>query len=254
MKPSAPSGTDLKPGDHHYRAFVGPVDRYDLIAALQFNLMTMFLGLRDSHTLLDIGCGSLRSGRLFIPFLNKGNYYGIEPERWIVEEGIKNEVGQSLIEIKTPSFRYESDFSFEQFGQKFDFVMAQSVFSHCPKTSITDCLTKARDCLRDDQSIFVATFVPGDRDYEGEEWVYPDNVNYRTETIEEMIRDCGLWGCATEYYHPSQVWYCIGLPGATTRIRDVQRKIDVCAKYLFQADKITLRQRAKNLIKKALVR
>ncbi|HVB80654.1 MAG TPA: hypothetical protein VNE82_12010 [Candidatus Binataceae bacterium] len=27
--------------DAHYRAFVGPPDRYDLIAALQFNLLTI---------------------------------------------------------------------------------------------------------------------------------------------------------------------------------------------------------------------
>ena len=66
---------DLSPGDNHYRAYVGPPKDYDLVSAMVFNLLTC-LGLRQHHRVLDIGCGSLRSGRLLIPYLNKGNYFG----------------------------------------------------------------------------------------------------------------------------------------------------------------------------------
>ena len=62
-------GLGLKPGDAHYRAYVGPPEDYDLIAAMTFNLLTT-LGLRQHHSLLDVGCGSLRIGRLLIPYLN----------------------------------------------------------------------------------------------------------------------------------------------------------------------------------------
>src|SRR5207302_381599 len=55
-------GLGLKPGDPHYRAYVGPPEDYDLIAAMTFNLLTT-LCLRQHHSLLDIGCGSLRIGR-----------------------------------------------------------------------------------------------------------------------------------------------------------------------------------------------
>ncbi len=55
-------GLGLKPGDSHYRAYVGPPEDYDLIAAMTFNLLTT-LGLRQHHSLIDIGCGSLRIGR-----------------------------------------------------------------------------------------------------------------------------------------------------------------------------------------------
>ena len=44
-------------GSHHYRAFVGPPQKYDLVAANQFNLLTS-LGLREYHYFLDIGCGN----------------------------------------------------------------------------------------------------------------------------------------------------------------------------------------------------
>jgi len=92
-------GLGLKPGDPHYRAYVGPPEDYDLIAAMTFNLLTT-LGLRQHHSLLDVGCGSLRIGRLLIPYLNRGKYFGLEPAEWLVAEGIKNELGEAVVQIK----------------------------------------------------------------------------------------------------------------------------------------------------------
>src|SRR5438128_10037359 len=94
-------GLGLKPGDAHYRAYVGPPEDYDLIAAMTFNLLTT-LGLRQHHSLLDVGCGSLRIGRLLIPCLNRGKYLGVEPCVWLVDQGIKRELGEALSEIKRP--------------------------------------------------------------------------------------------------------------------------------------------------------
>src|SRR5437879_12824633 len=88
-------GLGLKPGDAHYRAYVGPPEDYDLIAAMTFNLLTT-LGLRQHHSLLDVGCGSLRIGRLLIPYLNRGKYFGVEPAEWLVAEGIKQELGETV--------------------------------------------------------------------------------------------------------------------------------------------------------------
>src|SRR5438477_11789858 len=95
-------GVGLKPGDAHYRACVGPSEDYDLIAAMAFNLLTT-LGLRQHHSLLDVGCGSLRIGRLLIPYLNRGKYFGIEPAEWLVAEGIKDELSETVIHTKPPT-------------------------------------------------------------------------------------------------------------------------------------------------------
>ncbi|MBT4097695.1 MAG: hypothetical protein HOM68_24545 [Gemmatimonadetes bacterium] len=54
-------GLHLAPGSQHYRAFIGPAEDYDLVSAMSFGLLTT-LGLRQHHSLLDIGCGSLRNG------------------------------------------------------------------------------------------------------------------------------------------------------------------------------------------------
>src|SRR5438445_8687183 len=122
-------GAGLKPGDSHYRAYVGPPEDYDLIAAMTFNLLTT-LGLRQHHSLLDVGCGSLRIGRLLIPYLNRGKYFGIEPNTWLVEEGIKQELGEDLVQIKYPTFFFTD--SPEAVGRAkvaFDSTLAQSIFS-----------------------------------------------------------------------------------------------------------------------------
>ena len=85
--------------DLRYRAYVGPADKYDLISGNQFNLL-LTLGLRDTHYLLDIGCGSLAGGRLFIPFLLPGRYYGIEPNQWLIQEGIKKIIKVGVLQPK----------------------------------------------------------------------------------------------------------------------------------------------------------
>jgi hypothetical protein len=62
----------LRPGAEHYMAYVGPPDQYDLMGASQFGLLVT-LGLRDTHRVLDFGCGSLRLGRQLIPYVGCGN-------------------------------------------------------------------------------------------------------------------------------------------------------------------------------------
>ena len=161
-------GRSLPIGAHHYRAYVGPPEKYDLVAAMQFNLLT-HLGLREFHYLLDVGCGSFRAGRLFIPFLLPGHYYGIEPQAWLIEEGIKYELGREILQIKQPIFSHNSNFNCLHFNQKFDFVVAQSVFSHASQSQIQECLSQVEKCLQPN-GVMAATFVEGAMDYQGEGW------------------------------------------------------------------------------------
>lgn len=103
--PAEQLGLGLNAGDAHYRAYVGPPADYDLIAAMCFGLLTA-LGLRGRRRLLDVGCGSLRLGRLLIPYLDVGNYYGMEPNQWLVDEGLAQELGREIVALKKPHFSY----------------------------------------------------------------------------------------------------------------------------------------------------
>lgn len=207
-------GLHLPVGARHYRAFVGPPQNFDLVCAMQFNLLTL-LGLREHHSLLDIGCGSLRAGKLLIPYLLPDRYFGIEPEEWLVEEGIENEIGRSLVEIKRPTFGNDRNFALSAFGRKFDFLVAQSIFSHASRLQIHRCMEEAAKVMHP-QSIFCATFVQGPENYSGTAWVYPGCVTYTLEFLESLVREHGMWMTLLYWPHPyQQTWVAIAYADKT---------------------------------------
>lgn len=203
-KESESHGLDLPAGSNHYRAYVGPPRDYDLVSAMVFNLLTS-VGVRQNHKLIDIGCGSLRLGRLFIPYLNQGCYFGVEPNKWLVDKGIKNEVGKSQIKIKKPRFIYSGSLS--ELGDYIgaDFAVAQSIFSHCGLDLIDGWL---KDCSShlNDSGVLLATFLTDDEDFVGKGWIYPGCVNYKVSTMSDLARSHGFNFQMLDWYHPRQQW------------------------------------------------
>lgn len=206
---TSPKG--LQPGDRHYRAYVGQVANYDVVSAIQFNLMTS-LGLREFHRLLDLGCGSLRGGRLFIPYLRPGHYYGIEPNEWLLQEGIAHEIGAELIALKQPRFAHNDDFSLEVFDAdaSFDFILAQSIFSHAGLTQIRRCLTSARNVLKP-CGLLVANFGEREEDQAVDEWVYPGLNFFRWSTLAALCAELGLHCRKLDWPHHLLTWFVVAI-------------------------------------------
>lgn len=204
-------GLDLAAGSQHYRAFIGPAQDYDLVSAMSFGLLTT-LGLRQHHSVLDIGCGSLRIGRLLIPYLNKGNYVGIEPNEWLVKEGIEREVGADQIRIKEPRFLFADSAADLDDGHVFDFAVAQSIFSHCGRDLVEQWLTQVSAHLGRGGAL-VATFMGGVDDFAGSGWVYPHCVSFRLETMLQMSMNAGLRFRLLDWRHPRQQWALFAAPG-----------------------------------------
>ncbi len=204
-------GLGLKPGDPQYRAYVGPPEDYDLIAAMTFNLLTT-LGLRQHHSIVDIGCGSLRIGRLLIPYLNRGKYFGVEPNEWLVADGIRQELGEALIQIKRPTFFFsDSPDTLAQAKIPFDFALAQSIFSHCGLDLIKGWLSAVSHSLTKDGAL-VATFLIGEEDCAKTGWIYPECVNYRPATLERAANDVNLRFEILDWKHPRQTWALFAAP------------------------------------------
>jgi hypothetical protein len=204
-------GLGLKPGDPHYRAYVGPPEDYDLIAAMTFNLLTT-VGLRQHHSLLDVGCGSLRIGRLLIPYLNRGKYFGVEPNEWLVEEGIRRELGQSLVEIKRPTLLFtDSPENIAKAATAFNFAVAQSIFSHCGLDLIKAWLSAISRSLAVDGAL-LATFLIGEQDAAQTGWIYPDCVNYRPATLKRAAAEVNLRFEILDWKHPRQTWALFAAP------------------------------------------
>ena len=204
-------GLGLKPGDYHYRAFVGPPADYDLIAAMTFNLLTT-LGLRQHHSLLDLGCGSLRVGRLLIPYLNKEKYFGVEPNEWLVQEGIRNEIGDNLLQIKRPRFLFSDAPGMLQTAEvTFDFAVAQSIFSHCGLDLLVPWLSSIAKCLAP-TGVLLATFLPDEEDTTSTGWIYPACVKFKPDTLKNAAASCGLKFEILDWRHPRQTWALFAAP------------------------------------------
>jgi SAM-dependent methyltransferase len=130
----------LKVRDH--RRMVGGA--WEEIGRLQFSFMKKE-GLRPEHVLLDIGCGSFRSGRLFIEYLEPGNYLGIDKQPELVREGRVHEVGERLWAEKRPQVLISDEFDFVGFSKSPDFALAQSLFTHLSMRDVKKCLRRLKD-------------------------------------------------------------------------------------------------------------
>ena len=196
-----------KPGDNNYRAYIGPPMQYDFMGATQFRLLCT-LGLRAEHKVLDLGCGSLRAGRFLISYLERGNYYGIEPNKWLIEEAIKDQLGSSIIEIKKPSFDHNSEFDTHVFNSKFDYIIAQSIFSHTGLDLLEIALKNIKTSLTP-SGVALVTFIKGEHDFEGSGWVYPGCVEFTQSTILSFVKKIGLQVKELPWFHPRQTWFIL---------------------------------------------
>lgn len=203
----------LKPGSKHYTAYVGPPSQYDYMGASQFNLLCS-LGLREHHKLLDFGCGSLRAGRLLIPYLNSGNYYGVEPNSWLIDDAIEREIGRDLIDIKHPFFSNdESGYCLDLPDGIFDYILAQSIFSHTGKDLLIRIWMSFKKKMKM-SGIIAATFIhshEGEADFSGSGWIYPGCVRYNPASIKSLLREMGFYCQRLPWYHPRQIWYLVVL-------------------------------------------
>jgi SAM-dependent methyltransferase len=196
---------------HDHRSFVGPEALYDVFAAMQFNLLTS-LGLREHHRLLDVGCGSLRAGRLFICYLAPGHYAGVEPEAWLVTEGVRSQLGADMLRLKQPRFEHRDDFRLTALGQEFDFLLAQSIFSHTTQAQIQTCFAEAKKVLAPD-GVFAATFFEGSEDYRGRQWTLHAAFTFRS--LQRWAEEAGLRATRIDWPHPDgQRWFLLQHPAA----------------------------------------
>lgn len=106
-------------------------------------------GLRPGERLFDLGCGTLRAGRLLIRYLDTGGYTGMDmsgealaaAEALIDREGVRD---RQPVLLHNPSGNL--DFR-ELAGARFDVVLAQSVFTHLLEEHIDVCFANIHRVL-----------------------------------------------------------------------------------------------------------
>jgi len=159
------------------------------LGQLQFDYATSH-GLKPDMRMLEIGCGNLRAGRLFIDYLDPGNFYGIDisPDILIAAQDTIAELGLAaklphLTLVKNLRLHFLPDASF-------DFVHAHSVFSHSPIEVIDECFAHVGRVLAPG-GFFDFTF---DKTEGAEHHVLHEDFYYRTQTLIDLAASHGLEG------------------------------------------------------------
>lgn len=184
-----------------HRAAVGGL--WDELGQLQFEFLVS-RGLRPHHHVLDIGCGSLRAGVKLIAYLDAGHYHGVDKDAELLRCGQELELSADL-RRKAPVLAHMEDFELHMLGRRFDFAIAQSVFTHLPVNRIARCLSGVHGVLAR-SGVFYATFFEnerGPRHLEPLQWPTTDGLvittyfdrdpyHYDVDTFKWLCRRAGL--------------------------------------------------------------
>src|ERR1039457_7236219 len=145
-------------------------------------------GLQPGDRMLEIGCGDLRAGRLFIGYLNPGNYYGIDISPDILLAA-QQTIARDDLQARLPHLELVDDLKFRFLpAEQFTVVHAHSVFSHSPIEVIDECLAHVGRVMRP-EGVFDFTFC---RTEGVEHQVLREDFYYRAETLIALADKNGL--------------------------------------------------------------
>jgi SAM-dependent methyltransferase len=139
-----------------HRRAIGYVEEWDVHGPRQLEFLQE-QGLKPEHYLLDVGCGPLRGGVHFIGYLEPSHYYGVDKNAKVLETARELELKRYGVEDKNPTLVAMDNFEFTRLGQTFDYMWAQSVFTHLPLNNIIRAVVNAEQVLKPGGR-FLATF------------------------------------------------------------------------------------------------
>ena len=162
-------------------------DSWLRLGQMQFDYLVSH-GLKRDMRMLEIGCGNLRAGRLFVDYLETGGYYGIDISPDILLAAQRT-LAESGLQDKLPHLTLVGDLklAFLPAGH-FDVVHAHSVFSHSPIQVIEECLAHVGRVMKPG-GFFDVTF---DRTEGAEHQVLREDFYYRTGTLVALAEARGL--------------------------------------------------------------
>jgi SAM-dependent methyltransferase len=155
------------------RTFLGgPVESFEAIGRLQ--LITLLrCGLYPDSRVLDLGCGCLRGGYWLIHFLAPDRYFGLEPNEDMLDVGRRELLDAGLVAEKRPRFLTNDTFDPSEFGVRFDFFLARSVWTHASRGQIQTMLD-VFEIYGSDDAVFLTSFLPagrGRKGHTGDTWI-----------------------------------------------------------------------------------
>lgn len=150
----------------------GSANQFGLIGRL-YLITLLKIGLTPESRVLDIGCGALRGGYWLIHFLKSNNYFGIEPNQRMLEIGKLKLLDIELLALKCPKFDNNIRFDFSVFNEKFDYIIARSIWTHSSKKQIQKMLDEFIENSTKN-GMFLSSYlnaINDEQDYQGDDWV-----------------------------------------------------------------------------------
>jgi hypothetical protein len=140
----------------------------------------------------------LRAGVKLIPYLETGRYYGVDKSQDLLTCGRDLEL-KAADRLKNPTLAVMESFDFGSLGQRFDFAIAQSVFTHLPLNQIALCLWNAGRVLKPSATLYATFFESAsDRRFEPKEWYTTDGLQITTHFDSDPYHydlDSLRWAC-----------------------------------------------------------
>ena len=145
-------------------------------------------GLEPGMRMLEIGCGNLRAGHLFIEYLDAGHYHGVDISPEILFSALDT-VAEFGLQFKRPSLTLVRDLRLRFLPDAaFEVVHAHSVFSHSPIEVIEECLANVGRLLVPGGFFdFTVHLTDGN-----EHQVLREDFYYRLETLTSVAIRHGL--------------------------------------------------------------
>ena len=162
---------------------IGRGDEWESHGDLQLRFLKEH-GLKPESRFLDIGCGIGRAARKIVPYLNIGNYTGMDISEQAIDYAKKLSIGEGWIS-KRPEFVISNGSSVPK-GQ-YDIIWAHSVFTHLPEQIIRDMMYSIKSVMAKNGK-FLFTYKKGkDKERTGlKQFRYPFYF------FEDLAKEIGL--------------------------------------------------------------
>jgi hypothetical protein len=113
----------------------------------------------------------------------------------LIDDGLNNEIGKTSVIVKQPSFSYDRNYKTDMSEVVFDFIMAQSIFSHTGESTTREALNSFKGSLATN-GIVVANWLIGNETGQFDpatcDWVYPECVPFSLKRVSRLASEAGL--------------------------------------------------------------
>jgi cyclopropane fatty-acyl-phospholipid synthase-like methyltransferase len=123
--------------------------------------------LKPHHKILDLGAGGLRSALALVPYLNSNNFFAIDINKYLLEDGYKYEIQANGLQEKFPinHIKVTHDYNGEDFNVKFDYVWSFSLWTHLDKSDCDKCLFELAKILKSGGIYLTTCFIVDNNKY-----------------------------------------------------------------------------------------